>query len=743
MMMDKNSRVEKIIFLFLLILSILSMALLFYPTILIGFTTTDDSNFALVGQGSNQDKFFYLLSLAKDQGRIGVLIGGCFIFIPYLVDSLFYYSFMKIGSCILVLTLLYICIITVYRSNFIGLLFIIIFAGCVQNSWDHNLLTSYPLYFNLLFSFFILSILSFLKYVTTNMRIYALMSGVFYFISLSNELFVIYLSLFFIIWLFIFYLNVREEVNFKPKLKHLYPIFISLIFYVSLYLVWRYLYPSNYDGNQLNASFITSLKVIWQYSISAVPGFYFFSGNGNPQYSFSNLFLDIHISWIIKSLMVGIVISFSLCSIKYKQIKTSYLLVGLLTSLVCVFIPNLLLGLTRKYQQWVSHGSLSYAFTYFSFIAITCFFTIGLSWLTSLVRNKLAKIILSISAGLFFLFISIITDFHNHFINTDQVLSQSKWRTFDLFLKTSEFRSIPDGSIIYSPSLFEHRGIVENDLNYWSNYVRQKAKKSIEIMKDLPLNKLGQNKAIYFLKYDQEPLADNQYLLFARIHNMYSLVDPSLLKEFSATIFSYSQNRWINLTGFLSSFPMMSNANVFINDIRVTQRKGLVFNGLLYLDKGYGDLPTIKIRSDAKMEIDNFIISYYKFLPNLSQRKIVLGDGFYGWESSNENGNKWSWASGDGRLIILNSDEGITPIRMYFFLNTLLPRSVTIYSDGLIVSSYKLNANQEQEIQVDLELQPGRTVLDFKTDKPPKLPGNGDPRELSFSLGNIRLEDKQ
>lgn len=115
-----------------------------------------------------------------------------------------------------------------------------------------------------------------------------------------------------------------------------------------------------------------------------------------------------------------------------------------------------------------------------------------------------------------------------------------------------------------------------------------------------------------------------------------------------------------------------------------------------------------------------------------------LGKGFYGWEGGS---GKFVWSSGDADLWLTNPNKTPINAKLSFELNTLLPRKVLInIGDDQKAIEKILQPEEPQLIHIDVNLKPGKTHVQFKTNTPAQLPGNGDPRKLAFSLRNINIE---
>jgi hypothetical protein len=106
-----------------------------------------------------------------------------------------------------------------------------------------------------------------------------------------------------------------------------------------------------------------------------------------------------------------------------------------------------------------------------------------------------------------------------------------------------------------------------------------------------------------------------------------------------------------------------------------------------------------------------------------------------GW--SGEEPNR-IWSTAKSAQIKLNSKKD-TNCKISFSFDSISSRDVTVNYSGSNITATHLPSPSVQELTI--KLLKGDNYLNFITDKEPLLPGNGDPRKLSFALLNYRFED--
>ncbi len=113
---------------------------------------------------------------------------------------------------------------------------------------------------------------------------------------------------------------------------------------------------------------------------------------------------------------------------------------------------------------------------------------------------------------------------------------------------------------------------------------------------------------------------------------------------------------------------------------------------------------------------------------------LVYGAGWLGDEGS----HRWAVSS---RAVINIFNQSNNPMRtsISFTLRTLKPRNVTIGINGDILQNFLLGLSGAVVQLTPVTLSPGQNSLFIETDVPPELPGNGDPRKLSFGISNFAM----
>jgi len=191
----------------------------------------------------------------------------------------------------------------------------------------------------------------------------------------------------------------------------------------------------------------------------------------------------------------------------------------------------------------------------------------------------------------------------------------------------------------------------------------------------------------------------------------------------------------------LSQFPIEEQ-------ITIIRQSG--FGGIYVERRAFKDYAVALERSVRKLldqdplVSENGHLAFYRVEPtghgpaSIAFPIAELGQGFYDWEEDPREG-RWSWSKGNAELVVCNYAKTATQAQLSFTLQTLLPRQVEIQkepnSQPLV---YQLEAHQQVPVQFDMNLNPGKNIITFKTDKPGQPPGTDDTRKITFGVLNVR-----
>ena len=109
-----------------------------------------------------------------------------------------------------------------------------------------------------------------------------------------------------------------------------------------------------------------------------------------------------------------------------------------------------------------------------------------------------------------------------------------------------------------------------------------------------------------------------------------------------------------------------------------------------------------------------------------------------GWSADEPGIGRWSVAR-EATIEFWNTQKESTRTTLQFGLTTLKPRHVRITFNSELFDDFDLQPNAERTIGLKVvTLAPGKNMMRFETDVPPEVPGNGDPRKLTFMIRGLK-----
>lgn len=412
------------------------------------------------------------------------------------------------------------------------------------DSWEHYLITAYPIIFTLPLSLFFLSLIAYDYGIERRSTKLLFLSAFLYLVTLN------YCEIFYIFGLCFLPILYRHPAASCKSLS-LHGIFLLLMLLV--YGAWRLYSPSQYDGNVLDASFRLKdfFRTLLSFSLSNFPIYHYdtpdeirrfssFQGASfNPLYGLPILadwlqnFRNFEPAWLMRATLAAGAAWILLRRFALKLSLSTWMVIG--TSAVClIFLPNLLFALTPKYQRWVREGSNMYMASYFSFFGICLFMGAFACHLTAITRIRPVRAVTTVVFAALVFAGTLRFSAWNDAEVASKVYSHRKWEFFDDFLSSDLFRELPAGSIIYAPSLTTRTcGIAVSYPGYWRDYVHYKTGRKINILTEKEemeaslRDKTLSSAPRYYLKYSPNHAWSETCLLFASVLSLQIVEDTA------------------------------------------------------------------------------------------------------------------------------------------------------------------------------------------------------------------------
>ena len=601
-----------------LFLLLMLAVITFYPLFFVGFTTNDDASMAI--NMGNDGIWQIIKSFSESQGRFAFFWSYSLGQVPYAIDSRIWFLTIKFGSFFLLLGALYYAVSQLFKSSWLALASLVFFLAFIQNGWDHNALTSYTFRVNFSIVLFLVSLGLFSAAIERKNLALACFSGGLYLFALANELFVLFLPFYVAVLLSQAAPGESALRRLMSGKKYILAVVLPLMVYLAIYLVWRIIHPSGYDGNNFDGfNLLAAGKVVAAYSLSAFPlasmhfilspdhHLLFASAKG-----LRGILSDLNAAHFIKSAVAGFLFFRLMTTEKFIVPEARTLIIGTALAIVGIFLPNLLLGFTQKHQGWVASGNYSYLYTYHSFISAVVFAALSLAYINVRSRSwhpklRLALILIGVIAVMA---ISFTVEVWNQYIAFDQKLSHRKWQLMDVVIKSPAFMEIPDGSTVIASTLTAHqRGIAWAPADYWSKYIKYKTGKNVQFVDD----KCKSGLPCYALVFRQERHADKQFIVLAKVKH------PDLLDADELSIYSMPDQASAVLVG--SFMPGKLSPKLIINgepvaNISTNAGIGLFSSNLPYA-AGDGLVQTARVTGNVGIFPNNITISHYGVEPRL------------------------------------------------------------------------------------------------------------------------------
>lgn len=503
------------------------------PLLDVRFTTRDDSVFHLLYTGD----FSYPEAILAYMINAGTRpLFHPVMSVPYLHDSFVYFKATQILALLTATISSSYFIYKLTNDKQIALLYLVLFIGLLQNSWNHNILTSYPFYFHFFISLISLTLILLLKFTESGEKRFLLSSSIIWILVLfSYEMHIIY----FLAICIIIYIRLD---TWKERGRAITPYLALVVLFLMTDILLRIYFERSYSGTRFRIESLSDMtRTLIFYSSSSMPGFMFiFKGDILPHYYENRITVPafslagIQAVWVIKSGLIAILSWHSLTNMKNMGHTGFYMMFAIF---LYIFLPNLPLSFSGKYQTWSQGFDFHYVTTHYSYIAMIMFIVVTASTILKNMANARKMVILTVCTV--FSACSIATDYTNHHVYRTQILSTARWDNVDALIKTDEFLSVPPNSVIYAPSLWTHDyAIMSNTKDYWSRYFSYKSGRKIVVTDNSEHIQHTESRPVYYLSFLQNIEQGKQFILLGKILDIQLAAETRALYASSLTLIS-------------------------------------------------------------------------------------------------------------------------------------------------------------------------------------------------------------
>ena len=379
----------------------------------------------------------------------------------------------------------------------LGLLAFLFALAFYQDSWHHNILTSYPLVFDSGLLCIGWAAYCLWRFCRDGRRGFLAGAVALSFAACCHfEAFLAYAPVLWgVVWL-------TREAPVRTRLRTMAVSSLGFAAFLAITLAYRLAHPSQYSGNTLALHDpFAILKTIAVYSLTARP-----LGAFGLNLDYINRFpvatnalvldwshylgqLAAHWSrvapaWIALALATG-GLTFHLLTRPGERPRWRPLAV--LLAVYAIFCPNMLIALSPKYQEPAAGGLAWYVTSTFSGYAIALLLALGGLWLCRrLAGRPRARQVLAGALSLLAAGTALTTASINASVRESKVAAASRWRVASLAVAAPAFAAVPDGAWLVAPDLFQAVNEEKTRQGYWEDWFSHHAGKRLHVTAAAP-----------------------------------------------------------------------------------------------------------------------------------------------------------------------------------------------------------------------------------------------------------------
>lgn len=473
----------------------------------LGVTHHDDAIWFLASQQGN---WGIIKDFAVNQGRIWAFVSGLLMYVALYLQGSVAGEAIRIGSLAIFFVIFY-SVVSIYLGRRVALMAAVLNLALYAMRWEGSIVSTYPAFSWILMALFLCAVWLGWRYANNSRPffLHTALAALFVSLFLHEGVSVLFAALF---PLSVFANHYFVQRSF-PSVKAVFHTVTSrrqlvgavavIGFYFALYLAWRLVFPTNYEGNTLgdvniarvfptlfglSASGSILSDVVHPYSVN------FADAVGQDGYSVTYSPLSYlravadSPSAFFAALIVFVVI-FLIASSGDQSKRNNNIgwltIGGIAIGALIAFVPILPVALVEKYQRhYFELGIHSYVYTALSHFGITLGIASLVLWVLSfrpagyIYRNLLSALIALAVAVLAFCGYQM-----NDAIANDIRVETSRWKVVDQAMEIATQLDQPI-NLIYAPRLFNGSWFTVLDTSYWSQYVSVRHNKPMTFTRD-------------------------------------------------------------------------------------------------------------------------------------------------------------------------------------------------------------------------------------------------------------------
>lgn len=391
-------------------------------------------------------------------GRISHIPMTFLLWIPYYFHSVTAVRIFSAVSVLFNISGLYVLV----RNNscrynaYLTCLLFISFA-CISN--QHNLFVAYTFAHQLPVGIILFSLDQYIKYLKYDKIRHKTISSVLFFTAcFMYEAMTVFFLMFAGISL---YRNKSEKSGRRIKylIRDVFFHGAFLFVYLVIYALWRYFYPSYYDGTTFFLKNpLMSILALFKFSLGMTPTL--------PSLA---MLLKKYITWneFIHSLSFWNILAPVIAGMAFYKVfpkirKPEKITPSVIFCISGIIIPNVLISLTEKYTYWAKQNAYSYVPSFYSYFFMIMLLAIVFSTFKRENVEKSVEKVLSICVAS----VTLVCSLGNTAWNTYFSKNLDRYKAFEEAVSSGYFDSVTDGTVIYIP---DYSGI-HNDMELTEYY---------------------------------------------------------------------------------------------------------------------------------------------------------------------------------------------------------------------------------------------------------------------------------
>jgi hypothetical protein len=528
----------------------------FFPLLPVGLVTNDDLKLANAARDRGlQGVASVLWAFTRRDGRLDITQILSW-YVPFARPGFAYFKTVTLAAIVADIVLFALLVRSILRTRVAFVLALLLALVGLQNSWEHCPLAAFPGLFTITLAYLLASLLAFQRHLGTSAWPWLAASAALFLVVLcSYEMYVIYLPVF--VGLALLAGRSPRETG-RILAWHL----AAVALFLAAWLTSHHLRVGNYPGVTLAPLDLGRIAhVVWQFSVSSLPPYFFFHEkyealfrNDSRAWGLDGLRIWLHAGALVKAALVGGIYAFvMLRPVAVAAARRRRLAAMLAAGVVYFFAPSVLPALTRRYQDEIQQ-QLGMQASYFSSFAWMWTAAVLLLLASQTLRGVVRRVFVGATAAVL-MCASVFVDYTNAGVAQWQGQGRARFEMVDAFLATPDYAAVPEGAIIYAPSLWQTVGTInyvgtaidprpspdERYENFWTFYFTVRGGKRVSVTDRLERIPPGW-RGFYFLRHARPGAAGGEYLVFAHVERG----SPSPHRLVSDRVVAYDRSSWVS-----------------------------------------------------------------------------------------------------------------------------------------------------------------------------------------------------